>query len=138
MNISLDTGYEDRSARIEMIPMMDVIFLLLVFFIYSMFSMVVQRGVRVDLPTADGEPQKQDVLTITITIDGAYQLNGRDMKRDDLILEAVERHRATNIPLLITADREVPMGLGIELLAMLRQGNVEAVTFQVQPEGSGL
>ena len=135
MNIQLDTGYEDRSARIEMIPMMDVIFLLLVFFIYSMFSMVVQRGVRVDRPEADGESQEQNILTITITIDGRYQLNGQDMERDDIVLEAVERHRDTNIPLLINADRQVPLGLGVELLAQLRQGGVEAVTFQVCPEG---
>ena len=35
---------ENKSARIELIPLIDIIFLLLVFFIYSMLSMVVYRG----------------------------------------------------------------------------------------------
>ena len=136
MNVELDTGYEERSARIEMIPLMDVIFLLLVFFIYSMFTMVVQRGVRVDLPEAEGESQPQELLTITITTDGKYLLDKEEMGRDDVVLAAVERHRITSLPLLINADREVPLGLGVELLAQLRQGGIEVVTFQVKPEGA--
>jgi biopolymer transport protein ExbD len=41
-----------RRPRIEMIPLIDVVFLLLVFFIYSMLSMTIHRGLPVNLPTA--------------------------------------------------------------------------------------
>jgi biopolymer transport protein ExbD len=44
---------EHKGARIELIPLIDIIFLLLVFFIYSMLSMVVYRGIPVVLPSAD-------------------------------------------------------------------------------------
>ena len=132
--MNLETGFEGRSARIEMVPLMDVVFLLLVFFIYAMFTMTVQRGVRVDLPQAAGRPAPDGVLTITLTRDGAYQLDGRVLARDDLLLEVVDRHRGENRPVLISADRQVPLGTGIELLAHLRQAGVEAVTFQVTPE----
>ena len=40
-------GLERKSARIELIPLVDIIFLLLVFFIYSMLSMAVYRGIPV-------------------------------------------------------------------------------------------
>jgi biopolymer transport protein ExbD len=40
----------DRPARIEMLPLIDIVFLLLVFFIYAMLSMTVQRGLHLDLP----------------------------------------------------------------------------------------
>ncbi len=41
-----------RPVRIEMVPLIDIIFLLLVFFIYAMMSMAVQRGMNVDLPVS--------------------------------------------------------------------------------------
>ncbi|MBW2339659.1 MAG: biopolymer transporter ExbD, partial [Deltaproteobacteria bacterium] len=41
-----------RRARIEILPLIDIVFLLLVFFIYAMLSMAVHRGVPVILPTS--------------------------------------------------------------------------------------
>ncbi len=41
-----------RPVRIEMVPLIDIVFLLLVFFIYAMLSMAVQRGMNVDLPVS--------------------------------------------------------------------------------------
>lgn len=130
----LETGYEGRSARLEMIPLMDVVFLLLVFFIYAMFTMIVHRGVQVDLPRGDGRPLRQDVLVVTLTPAGAFQIDGRDRSREDVLLEAVDRHRAEHLPILISADRQVPLGAGIELLADLQAAGVDTVTFQVTPE----
>ena len=43
----LDPGTRDGGARLEMTPMMDVVFLLLVFFIYAMVTMSVHRGIDV-------------------------------------------------------------------------------------------
>ena len=39
-----------KKARIEMLPLIDIVFLLLVFFIYAMLSMAVHRGLPVELP----------------------------------------------------------------------------------------
>lgn len=39
-----------KPARIEMLPLIDIVFLLLVFFIYAMLSMAVHRGMELNLP----------------------------------------------------------------------------------------
>jgi biopolymer transport protein ExbD len=130
----LETGYENRRARIEMVPLMDCIFLLLVYFIYAMFTMRVHRGMRVELPRATGTAIVRAQLVITLRADGTLQLDGRDLARDDLLLEAAERHGREGLPVLISADRRVPLGSGIELLARLQQAGVEDVTFQVAAE----
>ncbi|MBW1821228.1 MAG: biopolymer transporter ExbD, partial [Deltaproteobacteria bacterium] len=39
--------YKTKNPRIEMLPLIDVVFLLLVFFIYAMLSMAVHRGLPV-------------------------------------------------------------------------------------------
>ena len=56
MKISRRTS---RPARIEMLPLIDIVFLLLVFFIYAMLSMAVQRGLQLDLPESSRAQTEQ-------------------------------------------------------------------------------
>jgi len=58
---------ERRAVRIEMLPLIDIVFLLLVVFIYAMLSMAVHRGLPVELPTSAGAaPEKDLVLSVTV------------------------------------------------------------------------
>lgn len=57
--------------RVEMLPLMDVVFLLLVFFIYSMMSMAVHRGMPLSLPSSrTAEREAASPLAITVKADG--------------------------------------------------------------------
>jgi biopolymer transport protein ExbD len=132
--MALDSGFDDRGARLEMIPLMDVVFLLLVFFIYAMFTMSVHRGVRVDLPRAGGAAEHGDRVVITLTADNRIALNGDFVPLDDAVIGAVELWRAHATPVLISADRLADIGPGIELLAKLKNGGVETVAFQVEAQ----
>ena len=60
-----------KKARIEVIPLMDVVFLVLAFFIYSMLSMSVHRSLPVTLPASEtaGIDQKR-TLSVTVRSDG--------------------------------------------------------------------
>lgn len=127
----LSSGYEERKARIEMLPLMDVMFLILVFFIYSVFSMSVHRGLKVDLPSAKGTHQKGDPTLITLAADSTLYLNKQPMPLDDLVRATVALWRENAAPVLISADRAAPLGTGIELLGKLKSGGVERVAFQV-------
>src|SRR5262245_55931246 len=63
-------------ARIEIIPMIDVIFFLLVFFMVSTLSMTINRGLPVNLPTAaSSQKELRETLNLTLTQDGALFLN---------------------------------------------------------------
>jgi biopolymer transport protein ExbD len=99
-----------------------------------MFTMSTHHGIQVDLPRAGGEAVRDAPLIITLTRTGLLQLDGRELDRETLLLEAVDRHRAENRPVLISADRAAPLGAGIELLAQLQTAGVAGVTFQVSPE----
>lgn len=73
-----------NKPKLMIIPMIDIIFFLLVFFMMSMLSMVVQKSMPVNLPTATASSvDLQRKIPITITADGkiyveqdAYDLNG--------------------------------------------------------------
>jgi len=130
----LSSGYEDRKARMEMISLMDVMFLILVVFVYSIFSMSVHRGLKVDLPSATGAQQKGEQTIITVTAENTLYLNKQPLPLDELVLATVKIWRASATPVLISADKAASLGIGIELLGKLKNGGVERVAFQVTGE----
>lgn len=130
--MKLKSPFLDRHPRVELVSLMDVMFLVLVFFVYATFEMAIHRGLRVDLPSAVGVHEKGERIVVTIAADGALQLNGRVLVRDTLVNE-VRRLVALRpeLPVLLSGDRQAPLGLGIELLAELKSAGVRTASFQV-------
>jgi len=65
-----------KKARIEIVPMIDTIFFLLVFFMISTLSMAQYKGMPVNLPAAaSGRQAPAESAAITITKDGQIFLN---------------------------------------------------------------
>lgn len=128
----LNSPFLKREARVEMVSLMDVMFLVLVFFVYSVFNMAVHHGLKVDLPSAAGAFEKGERIVVTIDAQDALQLNGRPLSQDDLVVTVKRLVNANmELPVLISADRKASMGTGIELLARLKAAGVEKASFQV-------
>ena len=118
-----------RQVRLEMTSLMDVMFLVLVFFIYCIFDMAVHKGLKVDLPNAAGADEKGERIVITIKADDSIQLNGMEMKKEDVISRVKELNAVKmKLPVLISGDRKSSLGTGIELLADLKAAGVEKVS----------
>ncbi len=121
-----------RGARLEMTSLMDVMFLVLVFFIYCIFDMSVHRGVKVELPSATGVAEKGERIVITIAADDSLQLNGAPTTRGEVVRKVRELAAANvSCPVLVSGDRKSSLGTGIELLAELKSAGIEKVSFQV-------
>jgi len=129
----LSTGYENRRARIEIVPLIDVVFLLLVFFIYAMLSMTVYRGLRVTLPRAGGAVEEAGPLVITIAADDGLWLDDRPVSVEEAVARAVAHTADGAGPVLINGDREAGLGTAVELLARLQKADVQSVSFRVEP-----
>lgn len=122
-----------------MTSLMDVMFLVLVFFIYCIFDMAVHKGLKVDLPNAAGADEKGERIVVTIRADDTMQLNGMPMSREEVISRVKELNRVKmNLPVLISGDRRSSLGVGIELLSALKAAGVEKASFQVSGDrGAG-
>ena len=65
--MKINLNLRRKGPRIEMIPLIDVVFLILVFLIYAILSMVIHRGFKVDLPQATtAEIDREDYVSITV------------------------------------------------------------------------
>ena len=123
-------------ARLELASLLDVMFLVLVFFIYCISEMAVHKGERVDLPDAKGTAERGERIVITVGRDDAIALNGISLSRD----EAISRVKALSsagmkLPVLVSADRRASFGTGVEILAALKAAGIEAASVQVSGKG---
>lgn len=74
-----------QKTRMEMLPLMDVVFLLLVFFIYSMMAMAVHRSFTLSLPTSSTAHIDRSIsLALTVMADGVLFLDKEPVSREDL------------------------------------------------------
>ena len=125
-----------RRVRIEMVPLIDMFFLLLVFFIFGVFSMTVQQGLAVELPSAaTGTLVNEEGPTISLTADGSLFLNQDPVTLDTLAAALREEAQRPSIPVVvINADRQVPHGRVMAVLDAVRQAGLRHVSFHTTPE----
>lgn len=128
-------GRRRRGVRLEMTALLDVMFLVLVFFIYSIFDMTVHRGVKVDLPGAKGAEEKGDRVVVTILPDDTLQLDGEPLARPELVARVAALVAGADVgekpSIIVSGDRSASLGTGVALLAELKSAGVERVSFQV-------
>lgn len=95
------------SAEFSMASMTDIIFLLLIFFMITS-SAISQSAIEVKLPTAaNADPNVQDPTAVTITKDGKYFVNDKEIARDQLENYLVEALKGQENPAFtIRADED--------------------------------
>lgn len=131
--MKLTSPFLERKPRLELVSLLDVMFLVLVFFIYAIFDMAVHRGIKVDLPAATGMHERGERIVVTLDEHDGLQLNGRPLERTVLVGEVRRLVKVKpDLPVLISGDRRASLGSGVELLAELKAAGVEKASFQVK------
>ncbi len=99
----------DQNVAVDLTPMIDVVFLLLIFFMVST-TFTKESHLEIDLPQSSAEPAKPaiDEIEVVINAAGEYSVNDRSLvnNQEDTLKRAVEKLSAgkNNIPFIITAD----------------------------------
>ena len=119
-----------------MLPLIDVVFLLLVFFVYAMLSMVVHQGLRVELPgAATAEVDRREYVDITISRDNAVFVGREPVKLDSLVDKVRERMgNADGIPVFINGDRRSDLGMAVKVLDLLKNSGIREVSIECAEE----
>ena len=127
---------EQPKARIEIIPMIDVIFFLLVFFMVSTLSMTINRGLPVNLPTAaTSQKDLRESLNLTLTQDGEMFLNKEPIALQDLRLRVrTALAGEPELMVIINADGDVRHSAVVEAMDELRLTGIARLAIAVRPE----
>jgi biopolymer transport protein ExbD len=125
-----------KKARIEIIPMIDTIFFLLVFFMISTLSMSHYSGLPVNLPkAATGQQPPSESAAVTIGADGKIAIDQQEVS-GERVGDILKARLAGNPELLvlINADERVEHGLVIEVMDQARQAGVGKMAIAVKPK----
>lgn len=127
--------------RVEMIPLIDVVFLVLVAFIYASMFMTYKTGLPVDLPEAsETETEKSEVLTLTIMRDGSLFLNEEAIALEQLsdALLTAKTASGDDVILYVMADREARLDPLVKVMDLARKAGITGLTIaakqHVNPE----
>lgn len=125
-----------RKARIEIIPLIDIMFFLLAAFMLASLSMMRVQTVKMDLPTATvARPDfKPDIVNIGVDRDGNLSIDKKGMSFLEVQGYLSNRFRAnTNVPVYISGDRNASHGTVIGVLDLVRRTGIQKVSFAVSP-----
>ena len=125
-----------KKARIEIIPMIDTIFFLLVFFMISTLSMSQFKGMPVNLPkAASGQQAPAESAAITINKEHQIFLDKQPVEKTSLA-DRLGGLIARNPELLvvINADDGVEHGHVVEVMDIARSANVTKMAIAVKPK----
>ena len=131
MKINLQAN---KKARIEMLPLIDIVFLLLVFFIYAMLSMAVHRGLPVALPTSSSATiDKELVLSVTVKTDGTIYINRDQIPLNDLSSILISKTKGYKEPgVLLFADRDLSYQKLFNVMDLIRTAGINRISLQAE------
>lgn len=124
--------FEPRKGRIEIIPMIDVMFFMLVFFIVITVQMLPDQGLNLQLPLSNQTkslPRPQ--VLINIAQDGSVSVKGERYSMDTLaqLLEST----GTQTQVTIAASRAVPFQQFVTVMDAVRHAGVSDIGIAARP-----
>ncbi len=125
-----------RRPRIEILALIDIVFLLLVFFIYAMLSMAVHKGLPVLLPTSSSAMvDKQQILSVTVTSSGTIYVDQKPVPLDALAdtLRRMAKGKESK-GVLLFADRDVSYQSLFRVLDRIKDAGLEKISLQAKAE----
>lgn len=127
-----------EEARIEIIPLIDVIFCILTFFILAALGLTRQSTIGLDLPrAATGTTEMRDMLIVSIDPIGQTYIERDPVTRDQL-LDAMFDYQATNPEgtVVLYASRSASYNDVVEVLDLLRSVGGDRVALATLPDAS--
>ncbi len=124
-----------RSVLVDMTPLIDVVFLLLIFFMVST-TFDRQSQLKVDLPEASAtaeEAQEPDLIEVVVDSKGHFYLDDQELVTHDVatLKRALKKAAGgrTDVPVRVTSDRQAPFQAVIEVMDAAGQLGMSHLSF---------
>ena len=131
--MKLRRSRQPKRGRIEIIPMIDVMFFLLATFMLASLTMQNLDAVQVNLPQGTAEPmQKKPPVTLTVTPDSKLFLDKTPVTLDSLAPTLKTMLDATDPKLIVAADNAAPNGIIVQAMMKAREAGAQHFLIAVQ------
>jgi biopolymer transport protein ExbD len=140
--VKIGSPIPHKKARIEIIPLIDIMFFLLASFMMVSLSQVHMKGIKVNLPTGrSGETQsKRDYISVSVDTDGNPYFDKKKMSYEELTTTLANVYRENpEAKVFVRGDRDTVHGNIIRVLDILRSQGFYKIAFELKSEaGKGV
>lgn len=135
--------HRTEPPRIDITPLIDVVFLMLIFFMVST-TFDKQTQLKVDLPSAESVAEKEDrkdVIEITIDANGHFYVDERELVQHDAVtlkrtLQKIADGRL-DLPVIVSGDRNAPLQSMMTIMDVSAQLGMSRLSFVARHEENG-
>jgi biopolymer transport protein ExbD len=122
-------GYFDAARpRVEVIPMIDIMMFLLVFFVVISLQMIAGTGVEMELPGSKTTREiKSATITVGVTRDNKIVIDGDTVTQEALTQKLMELKKDQKISVIIAGDKDVPLQTLIRVMDSVRGAGINSV-----------
>lgn len=127
----------EKKARIEIIPLIDIMFFLLAAFMMASLTMIKMQSIKMDLPTATMATRdfKPDIINISVDKAGEVFVEKKPVNVVDLRSYLSNKFRVnTNVPVYISGDKDASHGAVIRVLDLVRREGIQKVSFAISSQ----
>ena len=119
---------ERKEAVFDLMPLIDVVFLLIIFFMLTTSFRTIFQGIKVDLPTTTTKQEKiEQNIIISITKDNVLYLDKTRVKTSKLVSLLKKRLGGKKTLVMINADKLVRHGKVVEIMDLTKQAGADRV-----------
>ena len=122
-------GYFDANRpRVEVIPMIDIMMFLLVFFVVISLNMIAGSGVQMEIPGSRTTQQlKVSTITVGITKDGKVVVSGKPVNPDELKARLNALKKNGPVDVVLAGDKDVPLQMLLGVMDTIRGSGISSV-----------
>jgi biopolymer transport protein ExbD len=128
-----------KKARIEIIPLIDIMFFLLASFMMVSLSQTTMKGMKVNLPTgASGQTQsKKDYVSLSVDKDGYYYFDKQRIALEEILPRLQQVYRTNpEAKIFIRGDREAVHGNVTRMLDQIRSSGFSKISFEIKSQAT--
>ena len=138
--MKVGTLYPHKKARIEIIPLIDIMFFLLASFMMASLSMMRLQSIRMNLPTATvaRKDTKPEMVNISVDKLGDISIDKKPYNFPE-VQQYLSNKFSTNasLPVYIAGDEEATHGMIINVLDLVKGVGIQNVSFAIAPTPGG-
>ena len=136
MSTRARAGYfEAAKPRVEVIPMIDIMMFLLVFFVVISLRMIAGTGVPMEIPSSKTTQSiKSSTVTVGITKTGETVIDGKPVTQEELKTKLTELKKQKPVDVVLAGDKDVPLQSLLQVMDAIRGAGISSVGIAAKAE----
>ena len=129
--------HPSKKLQIELIPMVDVMMFLLVFFVLISLNVISAMGLKTQLPVSSVANDNKNLKRVVVTIpaNGKYQVDGKDVSSLDGLMNVLQELQSSTperLSVVINGDQAASLQQLVDVMSVLKKLQIEAMTISAK------